>query len=356
MKIKSIEFRTLELEAQYGRYSKQMGVLTAHTDEGPTGISRCLATARSVIEDRLAPMLVGQDPLETERLWQAMYVSIGNLDLNRRETVTAIGSLDIALWDLKGKILEAPVHRLLGGFRDSVPAYADGAMFYRGPDGMAEWAARYVDEGFRAVKYHVMDEGPDEVVETVRRTRRAVGADIQIMVDVHKRWHPRLAVHTARRMEEYDVTWLEEPVAWDDEVGGMQYLTAGTRIAVAAGESEFNLYRCRDLLQRGGVKVLQTDILTAGGYTAWLKMAGLADAYHALISPHGASFPELAAPLIAAVPNGMIVSAFPKGQVPEIWSRLYREPIEIRDGIIELSDRPGLGLEFDEGFLTSYAA
>ena len=110
-----------------------MGVLMAHTDEGPTGISRCLATARSVIEDRLAPMLLGQDPLETERLWQAMYGSIGNLDLNRRETVTAIGSLDIALWDLKGKILEAPVHRLLGGFRDSVPAYADGAMFYRRP-------------------------------------------------------------------------------------------------------------------------------------------------------------------------------------------------------------------------------
>ena len=356
MKIKNIEFRTLELERQYGRYSSQMGVLMAHTDDGPTGISRCLAAARSVIEDRLAPMLVGQDPLETERLWQAMYCCIGNLEPDRRGTVTAIGSLDIALWDLKGKILGAPVHRLLGGYRDSVPAYADGAMFYRGPDGMAEWAELYVNEGYRAVKYHVMDEGPDEVVETVRRTRSAVGPGIQIMVDVHKRWGPRLAVETARRMEEFNVTWLEEPVTWDDEVGGMQYLSAGTRIAVAAGESEYNLYRCRDLLQKGGIKVLQTDILTAGGYTAWLKMAGLADAYHALISPHGASFPELAAPLIAAVPNGMIVSAFPKGQVPEIWSRLYRQPIEIRDGVIELNDRPGLGLEFDDDFLTRFAA
>ena len=356
MKIKDIEFRTLELERQYGRYSSQMSVLMAHTDDGLTGISRCLATARSVIEDRLAPMLVGRDPLETERLWQTMYRSIGNLEHDRRGTVTAIGSLDIALWDLKGKILGAPVHRLLGGYRDSVPAYADGAMFYRGPDGMAEWAARYVSEGYRAIKYHVMEEGPNEVVETVRRTRSAVGPDVQIMVDVHKRWGPRLAVDTARRMEEYDVTWLEEPVTWDDEVGGMGYLSAGTRIAVAAGESEYNLYRCRDLLLRGGIKVLQTDILTAGGYTAWLKMAGLADAYHAQISPHGASFPELAAPLIAAVTNGMIVSAFPKGQVPEIWSRLYREPIEIRDGVIELNDRPGLGLEFDDGFITHYSA
>ena len=186
MKIKSIEVRTLDLDAQYGRYRAQLGVLMAHTEGGPTGISRCLATARSAIEDRLAPMLVGQDPLETERLWRAMYGSIGNLDSDRRETVTAIGSLDIALWDLKGKILGAPVHRLLGGYRDDIPAYADGAMFHRGPDGMAEWAARYVNEGFRAVKYHVMEEGPDEVVETVRRTRHAVGTDVQIMVDVHK--------------------------------------------------------------------------------------------------------------------------------------------------------------------------
>ncbi len=356
MNIKSIEVLTLELERQYGRYSAQHGVVVVHTDAGPTGISRCLATTRGIIEHRLAPMLVGQDPLETERLWQTMYRSIGNLDADRRGTVTAIGSLDIALWDLKGKILDAPAHRLLGGYRDSIPAYADGAMFYRGPDGMAEWAARYVAEGYRAVKYHVMTEDPDEVVETVRRTRSAVGPNVQIMVDVHKRWRPRTAVHTARRMEEYDVTWLEEPVAWDDEVGGMQYLSAGTRIAVAAGESEYNLYRCRDLLQRGRIKVLQTDILTAGGFTAWLKMAGLAEAYHALVSPHGASFPELAAPLVAAVPNGMIVSAFPRGQVPEIWSRLYREPIEVRDGDIELSDRPGLGLEFDEGFLERYAA
>ena len=228
-----------------------MGVLMAHTDDGLTGISRCLATARGVIEDRLAPVLLGQDPLETERLWQAMYRGIGNLESDRRGTVTAIGSLDIALWDLKGKILGAPVHRLLGGYRDSVPAYADGAMFYRGPDGMAEWAERYVSEGYRAVKYHVMEDGPDEVVETIRRTRRAVGPDVQIMVDVHKRWGPRLAVDTARRMEEYDVTWLEEPVTWDDEVGGMGYLSAGTRIAVAAGESEYNLYRCRDLLVPG---------------------------------------------------------------------------------------------------------
>ena len=356
VKITEIEVRTLSLPERYGRYSSQFGVLFVHSDTGPTGIGRFSAATLSTIRDDLAPILIGQDPLRTERLWQAMYRKTRELGPNQRDVVTAIGSLDVALWDLKGRILGTPLHLLLGGCRDSIQAYADGAMFYRGPDGMADWASRYAGEGFRAVKYHVMGEGPDEVVETVRKTRQAVGPDVRLMVDVHKAWHPRLAVHTARRLEEYDLTWLEEPVSWDDEVGGMAYLSAETRIDIAAGESESSLYRCRDLLQRGGVKVLQTDILGSGGYTAWLKMAGLAEAYHARISPHGASFPELSAPLLAAVPNGMMVSAFPKGQVPEIWSQLYQEPIEIRDGIIKLSDRPGLGLEFDDDFLTRYAA
>ena len=354
MKIKNIEFTILDLKERYGRYRAQGAVLELSTDEGLTGISRCTAGVRQIVEESLTPLLTDKDPMNTELLWQSMYGTIGNLDEDRRATVTAIGALDIALWDLKGRILGVPLHRLLGGHRDEIPAYADGAMFHRGPEGMAEWAKRYVDEGFRAVKYHVMQEGPEEVVETVRQTRAAVGPGVSIMVDVHKAWQPRRAVQVARNLEEYDVAWLEEPVTWDDEVGGMGYLAANTRIAVAAGESEINIYRCRDLLQRGGIKVLQTDILSSGGYTPWLKMAGLAEAFHAQISPHGASYPELTAPLLAAVPNGMIVSAFPAGQVPEIWSQLYDEPIEIRDGMIHMGERPGLGLEFDKEFLARY--
>ena len=100
--------------------------------------------------------------------------------------------------------------------------------------------------------------------------------------------------------------------------------------------------------------MLQADILGAGGYTAWRKMAALAQAHHVKIAPHGASFPELAAPLLAALPNGLIVSAFPAGEPPEIWSRLYREPPDLRDGTLYLTDRPGLGLELDEAYLARH--
>jgi L-alanine-DL-glutamate epimerase-like enolase superfamily enzyme len=201
-----------------------------------------------------------------------------------------------------------------------------------------------------------MGEGPDEVVETVRQVRQAVGPAIQVMVDVHKLWEPWLAIATARRLEAYDVTWLEEPIVWDDQVRGMSLLAAGTRVPVAAGESEYSLYACRDLVERAGIRVLQTDILSAGGYTAWRRMAALAQAYHVTIAPHGASFPELAAPLVAALPNGLTVSAFPASEPIQIWSRLYRQPLDLRDGTISLRDRPGLGLEFDEAYLAAHRA
>lgn len=353
MKIKNVKFHVLDLGEKYAQWRGQSGVIELHTDEGLTGISRCPASSGQIIQERLMPLLVDRDPINTESLWQSMYRSVSNSDTDRG-TVTAIGALDIALWDLKGKILGVPLHRLLGGHRDEIPAYADGAMFRRGPQGMAEWAKRFFDEGFRAVKYHVMQEGPEEVVETVRQIRVAVGSEINIMVDVHKAWQPHEAVKIARNLEEYDVYWLEEPIVWDDMVWGMGYLAANTRITVAAGESEVNIYRCRDLLQRGGIKVLQTDILSSGGYTAWLKMAALAEAFHATISPHGASYPELAAPLLAALPNGLIVSAFPAGQVPEIWSRLYQEPIKLVNGTIHLGEGPGLGVAFDQEFLSRY--
>jgi D-arabinonate dehydratase len=354
MAIASVQVATLAPDAALGQRQPVHAVVRVATDEGPAGIGRAYAAGRPIIEGHLAPLLLGRPPLALERHWAAMYRVAGQPGLDPRAVVSAIGALDIALWDLAGKLLGCPVHRLLGGFRDAVPAYADGGMFGRGPAGHAAWAARHAANGFAAVKYHVMGEGPDEVVETVRQVRQAVGPAVRVMVDVHKLWAPDLAVATARRLEEHDVSWLEEPVAWDDQVGGMAILAAATSIPIAAGESEHTLYACRDLVARAGIRILQADILAAGGYTAWRRLAALAQAYHVQVAPHGASFPELAAPLVAALPNGHSVSAFPAGEPIEIWSRLYREPLDLRDGTIHLRDRPGLGLDLDEAYLAAH--
>ncbi len=356
MKITNVELIPLTATTRTGYNETAHAGIKVHTDEGLTGICHVLTPHLPAIRE-ISPLLTGADAMNSERNWHSMYAAIGKLSSGPREAVSAIGALDIALWDLQGKVLDTPVHRLLGGFRDTVPAYADGRMALRSPKRHAEWSAHFIHEmGYGATKYHVMGEPPDVVVETARLIREAIGREPLLMIDVHKIWDAWTAVETARRLEEYDIFWLEEPLLWDDELGGMAFLSANTRISVAAGESESTLYACRDLVERGGIKILQTDVLSGGGYTPWLKMAALAEAYHVKAAPHGASFPELLAPLIAALPNGLIVSAGPAGEETELWSKLYAEPFDLRDGVCHLRELPGLGLEFDEGFLAANRA
>ena len=363
MKITSVEFIELSATTAAGRrigdrtwlHRSAHAAIKVHCDTGQFGICHALASHGRAITEQLAPRLIGEDPMNAEKLWLQLYGVTYQRPGNLRDVVTGIGALDIALWDLRGKILNTPTHRLLGGYRTEIPAYADGRMAIRTPEQHAEWSAHFIhDVGYSATKYHVLGEPPDQVVKTARLIREAIGPEPMLMIDVHKIWDPWTAVETARRLEEHDVFWLEEPLRWDDEVGGMAYLAANTRISVAAGESELTLYACRDLIEHGGIKILQTDILVGGGYTPWLKMAGLAEAFHIRAAPHGASFPELLAPLIASLPNGLIVSAGPAGEETELWSKLYREPFDLRQGVCYLREQPGLGLEFDEDFLAAH--
>ena len=173
-------------------------------------------------------------------------------------------------------------------------------------------------------------------------------------MDILKIWDPWTTIQAAREFERYDVSWIEEPVCWDDQVGGMAMIASATDIPVAAGESECTLYACRDLIEGGGVKIVQADTVTAGGFTQLRKIADVASAYHAWVAPHGASYPEICAHLVAAVPNGLIVSAFPSTYPDQIWSRLYKEPLEISNGWIEMPQAPGLGMKLDEGFIEKH--
>jgi D-galactarolactone cycloisomerase len=160
----------------------------------------------------------------------------------------------------------------------------------------------------------------------------------------------RTAFHLGKSFGSF---WLEEPVRRHDQPLGLALVARATRIPIAGGEGESSLYGCRAILERGGVSYLQTNIAGAGSYTNWLRIAGLAAAYHVQIAPHGATWPEINAHLVASQPHGVIVPATTPGLPPEVWARLYQN-FEIRRGRIQLSDRPGLGLEFDEAFLRRY--
>ncbi|MCC6626443.1 MAG: mandelate racemase/muconate lactonizing enzyme family protein [Chloroflexi bacterium] len=335
----------------YGPAHERVQVaLRIHTDDGATGIARTWLPQAGPIRDLLAPVLIGEDPLNYERLWARLEAVTVPLLGQERTLLAAIGALDVALWDLRGHILGRPCWQLLGGFRDWVDAYADIPIRSRTPAGLAGEVAAVVDQGFRAVKFHILSPDPDQVVAEALAARAAVGPDVKLMIDIFRAFDPATALAVARRLEEVDPFWLEEPVRWHDQPLGLALVARGTRIAIAGGEGECTLYGCRAIVEQGGVSYLQANVVGAGGYTPWLKIAGLAAAHHVKIAPHGAAWPEINAHLVAAQPHGVIVPATTPGLPPEVWARLYTD-FAIRDGRIQLTDQPGLGLAFDEDFL-----
>jgi L-alanine-DL-glutamate epimerase-like enolase superfamily enzyme len=323
------------------------------TDDGLVGHSRAWGAHVAAIRDHLTPVLLGEDARNVERLWTRMEAVTVPLLGQEPLLMAAIGSLDIALWDLLGQSLGRPCWQLLGGYRDWVPAYADVPTRASTPTELGEQLAVCVQQGYQAVKFHILRPDPDHIVAETQAARAAIGPDVRLMVDIFRALDPVSAIAVARRLEPYDIFWLEEPVRWSDQPLGLALVARGSRIPVAGGEGASTLYECRALLEGGGLSYLQADIISAGGYTAWRKIAGLAEAFHVKIAPHGAGFPELSAHLVAAMPNGVIVPATTPNQPPEVWAHLY-EDFAIANGRIQLTERPGLGLTFDETFLRRY--
>jgi L-alanine-DL-glutamate epimerase-like enolase superfamily enzyme len=334
-------------------FRRVLGALTIRTDEGLVGISRTGEQEARVIQDYLKPVLIGEDPRNIERLWNRMYdVTIPHLG-KERTMVAAIAAVDIALWDLLGQSTGLPCWQLLGGFRDSIPAYADIPIRNDTPEELGEQLAACVAAGYGAVKFHILNRDPDHIVAETRAARAAIGPDVKLMVDIFRALDPQSAIAVAREIEQYDIFWLEEPMRWHDQPLGLALVAAQTRIPIAGGEGESSIYGSRQILERGGVTYLQTDTFGGGGYTPLKKIAALAEAYHVKFAPHGATFPELNAPLVAAVPNGIIIPATTPDQPPAVWADLY-EDFRIVDGMVQLTDKPGLGLTFNQSFIARY--
>jgi L-alanine-DL-glutamate epimerase-like enolase superfamily enzyme len=355
MKIEAVETLLYEprWDDRFAPRGRVFAVYRVRSDDGLVGIGRGWGEQARYVEEWLRPLLLGQDPRDVERLWDAMYRTTIGRHGQERSIVGAIGGLDVALWDLFGKSVGLPCWRLLGGFRDWVPAYADVPTRAETPEELGDQLAACVAAGYRAVKFHVLRPDPDHIVAETRAARRAIGPDVALMVDLFRWLDVPTAIEVARRIEEYDVFWLEEPVLWHDQPLGLAQVARATRVPIAGGEGESSIHGCRALVEQGGLTYLQADVLGAGGYTSWRKIAGLAEAFHVRIAPHGASFPELNAHLVAAFRHGVSVPATTPDQPPAVWADLYTD-FRIRDGRVQLSDRPGLGLELDEAFLARY--
>lgn len=319
----------------------------------------------NLIRDHFAPMLIGEDPHDVERLWAKMFYStidLGNrglhmLDMRNRGILTqAVSAVDNALWDLLGKIHGQPVYKLLGAYRDKVPIIAIGGYYKagKGQDQLNDEMAHYKAIGLAGVKFKVGRLSVAEDIRRVSRVREVVGDDFVIACDANQAWTVEQAIQFVRAAEGLNIRWIEEPVRWYDQLEGLRRVREASSIPVNAGQGELTSYGCRDLIVHRAVDILNVDATIAGGVTEWRRIAAMAHLFHAGMAHH--EEPQVALHLLAAAPNGLYVEIFPSYERDPMWVDLpVKQPV-IRDGFMELPDGPGFGIELNADVIAKYRA
>ena len=342
-------------------------VVLVHTDEGIIGIGEAhggsmhyidntgvahISGAGSTVTDILKPLLIGENPLDNERLWSKMFgltyqKGWSQIGATRQQILAALAAVDIALWDIKGKAANMPVWRLLGGYRNTVPCYVTGGYYQDGKtiDDLTAECKSYVETGYNAIKLKIGGVSVEEDVDRVTAVREAVGPDIDIMVDVNEGYDVRTAIRAARLLEPLDIRWLEEPVHWYDRIEGLRQVADATTIPIASGEQALTRWDARDLLTRGGIKIMQFDCTRSAGITEVLKIAGMCAAQNVNLALH--HDPQVHGHVMAALPNGEILETFPSAARDPIWAELFSVRPEIVNSQMKLLDRPGWGLELN---------
>lgn len=313
-----------------------------YTDEGIVGMAPAKSGSRQAIEGAISHKLLGKDPLRTEELWQLMYMGDTRKPVAKGEFIEAMSSVDTALWDLKGKALGQPAWRLAGGAQDHVWVYAAGG-YYEDGKGIPELCQElegFAAEGFRAVKMKIGWPGITlrQDAERVKAVRKALGPEIELMIDANNAWDATTAIRFARMVEDAEPYWFEEPVHADDLEGAAK-VAAALDMPVASGENEFTRWGFRDLIERGGAEIVQADPNKCGGISEWLKIAAMASAHHLPMAPHGNA--PVGCCCVAAVSNGLITESYPVAH-----SNPFMGPPDFRDGYIYMSEEPGLGIHW----------
>jgi len=322
--------------------------LKVYTDAGITGVGECSGWPRVVeraVQD-LTPLLVGEDPGDIERLWQKSFSAMMAHGMTGVVGAGALSGIDMALWDIKGKALGTPVWNLLGGkVRDRIKIYGHAST--------PVVAVSLRDRGITAIK----TGGVAEIVAKVEAIRRAVGDEVDLMVDLHgPPWMTaKDAIVTGKRLEPYDLLFLEDPVA-PENAEALERIQQHVDIPIAAGERFATIWGMRALIERELVDVIQPDTGRAGGLTQMRKIAAMAEAHHIAMAPHSGSLGPVAEyaalHLMAAIPNALILE-----RLEDDWPGRYEviTPVpKTVDGHLPVPDTPGLGVDIVEEAVKRY--
>jgi L-alanine-DL-glutamate epimerase-like enolase superfamily enzyme len=381
LKITAVELFVLKSEGLYNNPQgaeeplgpTYMGIVRVSTDAGIRGYSdmeTCASVAKACVEapkwsqeegmecfDGLASLLIGQNPLEVERLWYRMYR--GSIYYGRRgAAIQAISAIDIALWDICGKCYRQPVHILLGGkWREKIRAYGS-TLFRPTPEAMREAVRRYLDEGFTALKFGwgVFGKDPRLDVKLVEAAREALGSRHDLLVDTG--WFvertAKEAIQVVRMIEPFE-PFLVEELLHPEDYDGYRQVAERTDVRIACGEQEATEWGFAALIERGGVDVLQPDLTRCGGFTVARKIVHMAERANRLVIPHSWSSDLLTAASLhlAAFQRRAEFVEFSTSQGP-LSRMLVKEPLRLEDGYLRVPEGPGLGVEVNDAVIEQY--
>ncbi|AKU09171.1 mandelate racemase/muconate lactonizing enzyme family protein [Haloferax gibbonsii] len=342
-------------------------LIRVDTDTGDVGWGEAFAPGSviaPVVDEFFRDDVVGMDPFDVRRLAEESYTDPYHFG-GSVFVQSALSGIDVALWDLVGKATGKPVHRLLGGTpRETLTAYASTMYFTEADRDIAEPIRDAVDEGFSAAKIKI-GNGTDSDVERVRTARQLLGDDARLMVDINGNYRPRQAIRTAKAIEEFDITWMEEPVP-PENLSGYREVKRGADVPLAAGEAHYGRFEFKRLVDDRTVDVVQPNLGRCGGLSEASRIADLASTENVAVRPH---IWNSAVGLAAAVQFAASVSDYPHTRhVPDpmmvefdrsenpLRDEILQTPFDPTGGEVDVPQAPGLGVEIDEDAVERYRA
>lgn len=364
MKIERIEVTCLNVPSivPFLNRATSLGLVLAvvHTDEGIAGIGLSRAVQRRAVAEiltgELATFLLGRNPLEIERIWKDAFIELGTMyQLRTGLLAFAMSAIDQAMWDIKGKSANQPIFRLLGGASDTIDCYTTFGLAALTEEELVAAARQLVDAGHNKLKMLLIAArhgvGVHKDAERVQAVRKAVGPDIQIMLDANCTLSITEAMKLCRMVEDYDITFIEDPVGAKD-LRALADLRRSSSVPVAARPRGENIWDARDMIVSGAVDYMQLNVIDSGGYSECLKMGHMAEMYQIPVATGAGHY----------LPNAHLLAGLRNGSVTEnhlvldsIWDKIFIGAPQPQNGQIKLSDAPGLGVELNKAAIEEFA-
>ncbi|MBS4206594.1 mandelate racemase/muconate lactonizing enzyme family protein [Bacillus sp. FJAT-50079] len=359
MKVVSFKHRVVSIPVRYPvvscvRKSKNIVfvLLDVFTDEGFTGISYAQAFHKDAAQaicsclDYLEPIIKEEDPRNIEKIWYKMLDAIKLLG-HQGLPMFALSMIDIALWDILGKIANLPVCRLLGGEPQNFEAYQSDGLWLVSPNEAAIQADEFVSQGYKAIKMRLGRPDLEDDLKAIREIRNVIGENIELIADVNQGWTMETATAMIEKMRSYNLRWVEEPIEANNTDGYYKLVNKmTTSIPIATGENLYGVASFHHFLKKDAASVYTPDLQRTGGITGWKRINTLLEQYNKPSSIH--LFPEYAVHLFPVIRNHLKVEWMS-------WaSPLFKERIECKDGMLRTPERAGFGLEWDEVAVSKY--